>query len=327
MSENNNCDILLILTGGTICCFENDDNERYPDVEKAERLIISNFKKSSCEFNNVNFDTKEPLNILSENMTLSHLSTLLNTFKNEEEINKYKGVIVLHGTDTLSFTSSLLALSLTHLEVPVILVSAKLPLTNKNSNGNTNFKAAVELIMKGLKPNVYVVYENSDNNAYLHFGSELTQCKNFSDDFFSRDAEIISDKTKGKEFKTKNNILKDINALQNGVLLISPYSCLDYSHYNLENVKCVIHGSYHSETVCVEGNNTSIIPFINKCKEKNIPLFVSPLSKTDYISSSKALSSGIIPLTLTTEAAYMKAVLGISLGYSKEKLIEFLITK
>ncbi len=322
--ETKNADILLIFTGGTICCFENENNERYPDVIGAERLIISNFSKSGSKFKDIKFCSKEPLNILSENMTLSALNTLLNVFKNEEEINKYKGVIVLHGTDTLSYTSSLLALALTHIKVPVLLVSAKLPLENENTNGNENFKAAVELIMNGIEPNVYAVYQNDDKNVYLHFGSNLTQCRNFSDDFTSKNSIIINSDTKGRAFRTKNNILKDINTLKTGVLLIEPYSCLNYSHYNLDNVKCVIHGSYHSETVCVDGNDTSIITFAKKCKERNIPLFVSPLSKTNYVSSAEALNNDLIPLGSTTEAAYTKAILGVSLGLSGQPLKDFL---
>ncbi len=332
MQENKHSEILLILTGGTICSFENDNGEREPDIKKAEHVIISNFKKSNSPYKEISFDKKQPLNILSENQTLETLSVLLNEFKNEEEINKYKGVIVLHGTDTLSFTSALLSLTLAHIKVPIILVSAKLPLTHKDTNGNVNFKAAVELIMNGIKPNVYAVYQNDDKKTYLHLGSQLQKCENFSNDFLSLHQKEIENESNAKESGVtpvkKDNILKKIDHLESGVLLIYPYSALDYSHYNLQNVKCVIHGTYHSETVCTKGENTSIIDFVGKCKNRDIPIFISPLSNAAYVSTANALDSGIIPLgNITTEAAYMKAVVGISLGYSKEKLTEFLINK
>ena len=201
--------ILVILTGGTICSFENESGERTADTENAKYKIISNFRNSTSPFKNTEFDFLMPLDILSENMTINTWNTLLQVFR-ERSFNEYKGIIILHGTDTLAYTSSLLSMMLTHLQVPVVLVSSQLPVDKKEANGNANFRAGVELIMNGLKPNVYAVYRNSDNNIYLHYGSHLLQCENYSDDFFSSDATKITDTEnaclEGKVFQTKNNL-------------------------------------------------------------------------------------------------------------------------
>ena len=64
---------------------------------------------------------------------------------------------------------------------------------------------------------------------------------------------------------------------------VNPYVGLNYNMYNLENVKAVLHGTYHSGTSCVEKTEkyndyteNSILYFIDKCAEKNIPFYYSP---------------------------------------------------
>ena len=59
---NNKFNILLILTGGTICSFANDNAVRSSDVKKAEALIVDIFKKSDFEYkDSVRFKTKKSI--------------------------------------------------------------------------------------------------------------------------------------------------------------------------------------------------------------------------------------------------------------------------
>ena len=60
--------ILLILTGGTICSAANDEGKREVDTENAKYKIISEFRDSDSPFNNVDFETRMPIETLSENM-------------------------------------------------------------------------------------------------------------------------------------------------------------------------------------------------------------------------------------------------------------------
>ena len=150
--------ILLIMTGGTICSFENERGERAADTERAEAYIVNNFKNGDSVYrDDVQFDVKSPLNILSENMTVTSWNTLVTNMK-KYKYDEYDGVIILHGTDTLAYTSALLSLLMSGADVPVFLVSSQLPIYMEEANGNENFKTAVELIAKGVAPNVYAVY-------------------------------------------------------------------------------------------------------------------------------------------------------------------------
>jgi len=161
--------ILVILTGGTICSSTDEKGQRYSDAENVK--IVGHFQNSDSPFSGkVKFDKEIPLDTLSENMTVSKWNTLLETLK-AVKYGDYKGIIILHGTDTLAYTASLLAITLAGIPVPVCLVSSQLPLDKDGTNGHANFRAAAELILNGIAPNVYAVYRNSDGVIYVHYGA------------------------------------------------------------------------------------------------------------------------------------------------------------
>ena len=60
------------------------------------------------EHTNVQFDTVSPFKVLSENMTKALWQKLIDCL-DEVDFSKYKGVIILHGSDTLAFTSAIIA--------------------------------------------------------------------------------------------------------------------------------------------------------------------------------------------------------------------------
>ncbi len=329
-----NKNILVVLTGGTICSSTDEDGHRYADSKNVK--IIEEYKKKNPNMTGkLEFSSLMPLDILSENMTIDTWNTLLDFFKNKVDFESYDGIIVLHGTDTFAFTTSLLALALSGIKIPVITVSAHSPLDDKSTNGHRNFKAAAELIYNEIKPNVYAVYENSDSKIYLHLGSELLQCGNYSNDFFSKAMVEVSPENaiaEGKSFETNTMVFKGIEKLSPEVLPIYPYVGINYSLYNLDSIKSVIHYAFHAETVCINESiskdySYSAIELLNRCKAKNIPLFVTPCSEKSYkYETTKVfLEKGAIPLYgMTNEVAYVKALLGCALGLSNENLIEFM---
>ena len=338
MPLNKNKKILIILTGGTICSCEDSNGERSSQADTAQYKITSIFSESDSPYNSVEFDYIISTDILSENMTLETWSKLLADFRELGAAEEYAGIIVLHGTDTLAYTSSLLSVMLTHLDIPTFLVSAQLPLDNKATNGNANFRAAVELIMNGIKPNVYAVYKNSDGNMYVHLGSYLKQCANFSDDFYSCDAFTITNNGnaswEGVAFARKCDYLNEITELKDGVLLLVPYVGLNYESINLSNVSVVVHNTYHTSSVCVERSKktgeyscNSILYFLDKCKECGVDLLLAPCDPDafSYESTGDALSNGALYISeKTLELAYAKSVVGFSMGLRGESLMQFI---
>ncbi len=348
--------ILIILTGGTICSFANANGEQESNTKKAQMLIVQNFRNSDSIFRDeafVKFDTKRPLDILSENMTIKHWNTLIGKLK-RYDFSKYSGVIILHGTDTLAYTSSLLSLLLCDIKIPVFMVGSQLPLYEPKANGNENFKTAVEHIIKGIKPNVYVAYRNDEvvknktvSTMYIHYGAHLLQCPNHSNNFYSLDMKKITKGTffKGEESCGGHELLHACGKLKNCVLQIHPFVGIDYSRFSLRGIKAVLHHTYHSGTMAVnpyhknvglsekqaiDYSKDSIMHLINRCNNANpkVDVYIEPCDREKayrYETTGIVLRNSVKTSWRTTsEMAYVKLLLGCALELEGEQLQEFI---
>lgn len=325
--------ILLVLTGGTICSFADIGGVKNSDCKRAFPLLIENLKNTGYDCSEFEFDIISPFDILSENMDINSWNGILKLLS-DVDFSEYKGIIAAHGTDTLAYTASMLSIMLAGKGIiPLILVSSQYPLYDCRANGNENFKCAVELIMKGISPNVYAVYRNSDGIVYIHKGAELLQCRNCCEDFFSRNmlpADNWQD-IRNKCFENEMIIYKGLLA-ENTVLVIEPYPGIDYSSFSLEGKKCVLHYLYHSSTAAVKcGNNiNSAIYLAEKCRQKGIPFVITPfnsklLNGGEIYSSTKALleAGADVLCDVSRETAYSKAVIASSF-YEGEEIVKFL---
>lgn len=336
--------ILFILTGGTICSFDNGQGEQAADTERAQALIVQNFRRGACPYRNerdVVFDPKRPLDILSENMTVTHWNTLLRHLKSYD-LSQYDGVILLHGTDTLAYTASLLSFVMADTPIPIFLVSAQLPLYEEESNGNANFRAAVELIVNGIRPNVYAVYRNEEicdgkrmQALYVHLGNHLRQCANHSNNFYSLDMHAVSQDNaswEGVPCAGGESLLHRLDKLSPSVLRISPYVGLSYRHLSLRGVRAVLHGTYHSSTLNTLPNarRDSVLPFLARCRRRSIPVFLEPCNHEAYAyeTTGMALRHGAKPIWgMTAEAAYTKLLVGCALKLKDDALYAYMTTE
>lgn len=326
---NEKINILLILTGGTICSFVNERGERASDTERAQYLIVEKFRQSGSEFaERVNFDVRRPVDTLSENITVSHWNALISELKGVD-LARYDGVVILHGTDTLAYTAALLSVLLEGIRIPVFLVSSQLPIYIDGANGGENFRAAVELTARGIAPNVYAVYKNLAERAgesgglYLHLASKLRQCAEGSNNFYSEgmtELDATAPSCCGVATPERELPLYSAPKLLDCVLFITPYAAMNYSHFSLRGVRAVLHGTYHSQTLSAAGaerSRSSVLSLLRRCRERKrpIPLFIVPCDKGayDYESTGEALRAGALSICgVTTEVAYAKLLIGFS---------------
>lgn len=298
--------ILVIFTGGTIGSsvhqgtIDTDENTAF--------LLLQQFKQRQSQIN-VKFITHQPYQILSENLSPRIWTTLIAEIENAN-LNVYDGIIVTHGTDTLAYTAAALSLYFHELNVPIFLVSSHLPLNNPQANGLDNFCFAVEKIVTEKLTGVFVPYRNPNNaHVTLHKGSHLTCSPQLSSDFFSV-AEVSS--VLNVDFKMPLQ-----PRFSERILLIKPYPSLNYNYLNLDNVEAVLHDLYHSGTACTTsewGKNHSLLTFIDRCKQENVPIYLAPALKSAdaYQSTLELVDAGAIMLwNLTLETAFVK----LSLAY------------
>ena len=152
--------LLIIYTGGTIGMVIDSSNgalQPYPfeDIYKL-MPVLRNF---DYNLQSVSFD---PL-IDSSNVTPSFwvkLATII-----EENYEKYDGFVVLHGTDTMSYSASMLSFMLENLNKPVIFTGSQLPMGVVRTDGRDNFINAIEIAAarmgkEPMVPEVAIYFEN-----------------------------------------------------------------------------------------------------------------------------------------------------------------------
>lgn len=94
----------------------------------------------------------------------------------QAEYDNYDGFVILHGTDTMSFTASALSFMLENLSKPVVLTGSQLPIGKLRTDGKENLISAIEIAAasdngKPIVPEVSVFFENQlfrGNRTYKH---------------------------------------------------------------------------------------------------------------------------------------------------------------
>lgn len=130
--------ILIIYTGGTIG-MQRDENGT---------LVPFDFNSIEKEFPavrhlNVDIDVHKMQPIDSSNVTPRLWTELASTVQSNYE--KYDGFVVLHGTDTMSYTASALSFMFENLQKPVVFTGSQIPMGIMRTDGRENLITAIEI--------------------------------------------------------------------------------------------------------------------------------------------------------------------------------------
>ncbi|HON17848.1 MAG TPA: asparaginase [Salinivirgaceae bacterium] len=132
--------ILLIYTGGTIGMVTN------PATGALKPFNFTQIMNEVPELNrlgvNLEIITFDPV-IDSSDMNPEIWCRLANLIA--ENYEKYDGFVILHGTDTMSYTASALSFMLQNLSKPVILTGSQLPIGLIRTDGKENLITAIEI--------------------------------------------------------------------------------------------------------------------------------------------------------------------------------------
>ncbi|MBQ9519137.1 MAG: asparaginase [Firmicutes bacterium] len=302
----------LVLTGGTIgSAAENGTINLSGRVKLAE--IYNSLYPS------VDFDIIRPIETLSENILTSDWERLVNALY-AIDTKKYSGIVIAHGSDTLAYTSALIAMLFADTDIPVCLIAADYPLEDERSNGIDNLYAAISLIRSGEK-GVFTVYKKRHNAEYtdIYPAARLLEADTYNDRFgcfggevygIEKDGNII----KNKNYRTLTNRFGKkikVSSFKNKILFIRPYPSLDYSAIDTSGFKAIVHYSYHAGTACASGSETSLLYFAKANAGKDI--YFGSLKNNDisvYDTTAKILESGIIPVyNISPHALYIKTLI------------------
>ena len=152
--------ILVIYTGGTIGMIKDIETGALKPFDFGNLYkvmpVLENFKFR------IQSHSMTPL-IDSSNMNPAfwiRLATLI-----ADNYENYDGFVVLHGTDTMSYSASMLSFMLENLNKPVIFTGSQLPLGLVRTDGRDNFINAIEIAAARedetpMVPEVAIYFEN-----------------------------------------------------------------------------------------------------------------------------------------------------------------------
>ena len=132
--------ILVIYTGGTIGMKQDPDDLALRPFN-FEQIVeeVPELRKFGCRIDTFTFD---PI-IDSSDVDVDFWKRLAGII--EEKYAEYDGFVILHGTDTMSYSASALSFMLEDLEKPVIFTGSQLPIGMPRTDGKENLISAIEI--------------------------------------------------------------------------------------------------------------------------------------------------------------------------------------
>lgn len=152
--------ILLIYTGGTIGMIENTETGILESFNFQHLMDnMPELKKLGYTVSSIQFDPPMDSSEMGPDSWMKITRIIADNY------SLYDGFVILHGTDTMSFTASALSFMLENLSKPVILTGSQLPIGMIRTDGKENLITAIEIAAakengQPIVPEVCIFFEN-----------------------------------------------------------------------------------------------------------------------------------------------------------------------
>ena len=132
--------ILLIYTGGTIGMMKDFETGALKTFNFSKLLQkIPELKQLDCDIETVSF--KKPIDSSTINPEKwAEIATII-----EDNYDNFDGFVVLHGSDTMSYSASALSFMLENLSKPVIFTGSQLPIGDLRTDAKENLITAIQI--------------------------------------------------------------------------------------------------------------------------------------------------------------------------------------
>ncbi len=318
--------LLIIYTGGTIGMVKDPVSGalqpyHFEDIYKLMPVLQNfDYKLQSVSFN--------PL-IDSSNVTPSFWVKLATVV--EENYEKYDGFVVLHGTDTMSYSASMLSFMLENLNKPVIFTGSQLPMGVVRTDGRDNFINAIEIAAAQINghplvPEVAIYFENKlmRGNRTSKFNAE-----NFNA-FLSGNYPLLAEVGVHIRYNSEmilkpgNSKLKVHKKLDNSVIILKLFpgiaEIVVKNALNIEGLKGVILETYGAGNAPTDA---WFISALTQAIQKGIIIYNVTQCKGGSVDMGKYETSitlsqiGVIGGSdITTESAIAKMIYLLGEGYN-----------
>lgn len=268
----------------------------------------------------VTFEYHRPYHLLSENLQPAHWRLLTETVDGiilrHRGDQAFAGIIITHGTDTLSYTAAMLGIVYgsgvyERAGCPIVVTGSNKPVSEPDSNGRRNFQEAVECVL------------NAENNGFCGVvfahrqipADEVLEADCYSDMYHR----IVSD---GNDRSCREAQLRELLGVQGAlplkervipplhrnILMLRHYPGLNYAGLCFpegdKRPAAVLHLLYHSATGCTEAENGSALPeFIMRCQALGIDSYLG-FAKADYDRQNRYITN----VRLSEHAPFLRAM-------------------
>lgn len=259
--------ILLIYTGGTIGMMQDAKTGSLKPFDfKSLTNQVPELNKFDVELSSISFE--KPID--SSNMHKDVWVKLAGMIK--ERYNKFDGFVILHGSDTMSFTASALSFMLENLSKPVILTGSQLPIGIIRTDGKENLITAIEIAAAKYKGKsviqevcIYFEYKLYRGNRTFKYNSEHFDAFKSPNYPCLAEAGVEIQYNESAFLKYTTKALKVHTELDNDILILKLFPGLSQkittSLLNTKGVKAIVLETFGA------GNATTQEWFINALKE------------------------------------------------------------
>ncbi len=302
--------VSILGTGGTIASYV---DYRTGAVHPA--LSAEDFAYAVPEIRNeANIRARMIFNILSEDMKPEYWVKIAHAVKEESE--RSEGIVIPHGTDTMSYTAAALSFMFPKLSVPVVLVGSQRSSDRPSSDAYINLLSAVRVAKSELGEVAVVMHaSSSDDKCHIHRGTRVRKMHTSRRDAFqspnSKPLGEVSDRVIFYgDYRRRADETELMPALDERVAMIYYYPGMAIEHFEtiIENVHGVIimgTGLGHIASEFVPAVRRAVrdgvvIGMTSQCLYGAVNLNV-------YSTGRELKGAGVIPLgDMLPEVAYVK---------------------
>ena len=319
--------VCILYTGGTIGMVPTEFG--YAPKKDYFHTLLSQFHQmrnpALPEWNVIEFD---PL-LDSSNIAVQESNNIGRTIA--EHYEKYDGFVVLHGTDTMSYTASDLSFMLEGLNKPVIFTGAQIPLCELRSDGRDNLINSIIIAGEGHVREVCVYFGNKLLRANRSTKIASKDLHAFDSPDYLPLAEVridicYNESAMALPSRPKTFHFTELQSFPIGVLKLFPGFQFELFEGMINsNLKAVVLEAFGSGNIPT--NNQALVEGIRKSAENGTIITVTSqchkggTTLGTYATSNDLVESGAISASdMTTEAAIAKLYYLFSCGYDTERV-------
>ena len=162
--------VLIINTGGTLSSVAKEHG-LIPGLTTDAMLKELHVVAGEAKLTTMEFDSLDSANIFPEDW--AKLASVIADNK-----DAFDGIVVIHGTDTLAYTSSMLSFMLQNIGIPVVLTGSQLSISNPVADAMENLRCAIFMAQTGCA-GVFVAF-----NRKVILGCRTSKVRSLSFDAF-----------------------------------------------------------------------------------------------------------------------------------------------